>query len=165
MASSAENKPSLEQIMALQTHPSVEQMDYIMSILDSRIFVLLNDFCIKALYSNSNKYQRLFGYISLLSKHQLGIALLSSVAYCRTTSSEKMVEKLLKAGANVNHTDEKGNTPLIIASHFTNTTSTENIISFLLEAGADVNHKNKKGWTALMKAVCYSKMESTENTV
>jgi len=55
---------------------------------------------------------------------------------------------LLDAGADINSTDDCGNTPLMQAIWFRK----KDMIKFLLEKGADVNFKNKKGVTALAKA-------------
>ena len=59
------------------------------------------------------------------------------------------VEEMLKAGANVNATDEDGNTPLLSAVDAGN----ETIVQILLEKGAAVNGENLNGKTALYQAV------------
>lgn len=50
-----------------------------------------------------------------------------------------------KEGCDVNITDEKGNTPLIIYSLL----NESSVIKCLLDNGANVNHVGHKGWNAL----------------
>ena len=75
-----------------------------------------------------------------------------------------VIKELLKAGADVNYTDEYGNTPLIEAidhsiidrdDSFTKSLKADRkkIIEVLLQAKAHVNHANKYGDTALIKAI------------
>ena len=58
------------------------------------------------------------------------------------------VKRLIDQGADVNATDEDGNTALMYASAEGHTV----IVSMLIEAGADVNAKDIDGLTALMLA-------------
>ena len=61
-----------------------------------------------------------------------------------------MVRSLLSSpGADVNATDERGNTPLLEAARYGH----EDICRVLIGAGADVNAKDKDGKSALMLAV------------
>jgi len=64
------------------------------------------------------------------------------------------LEFLLQSGANPNHQDNDGNTPLIhYCKNMTLTDSKElriNVINRLISAGADVNKKNYEGNTALV---------------
>ena len=61
-----------------------------------------------------------------------------------------MVKSLLSSpGAEVNATDERGNTPLLEAARYGH----EDICRVLIAAGADVKAKDKDGKTALMLAV------------
>jgi len=61
-----------------------------------------------------------------------------------------MVRSLLSSpGANVNATDERGNTPLLEAARYGH----EDICRLLIAAGADLKAKDKDGKTALMLAV------------
>lgn len=69
-----------------------------------------------------------------------------------------VIQELIKAGANVNYTDEWGNTALIeIIKESLYTKAQKNdrakIIQALVQAGADVNHISKRGDTALMLAI------------
>ena len=59
------------------------------------------------------------------------------------------VKLAIRMGANVNKTDEKGNTPLHIASF----KGYYDIVKFLVENGADINKKNEKGDTPLSLAL------------
>ncbi len=61
----------------------------------------------------------------------------------------KIVESLIKHGADVNYTVNSNITPLISATE----NGTPEIIEILLKAGADVNAKNYDGMTALQKSV------------
>jgi len=61
-----------------------------------------------------------------------------------------MVRSLLSSpGADVNATNERGNTPLLEAARYGH----EDICRLLIAAGADVKAKDKDGKTALMLAV------------
>jgi ankyrin repeat protein len=69
-----------------------------------------------------------------------------------------VIKELIKAGAHVNHTDQRGNTALIkvIESSLYTQEQEKNrleVIQVLLKAKANVNHANKNGRTALMEAV------------
>lgn len=57
------------------------------------------------------------------------------------------VQKLLKAGSDVNAKDSNGATALMIAAA---DSENPNIVKMLLKAGADVNARDSKGATALM---------------
>jgi len=57
---------------------------------------------------------------------------------------------LIKAGANVNTSDDKGQSPLILAAMYGHI----EIVKLLLESGANVDYRNRYGHTALMCAVC-----------
>jgi len=63
--------------------------------------------------------------------------------------SAEIVKLLLEKGAELDHIDRSGETPLIKAS--TGSFNLE-IVKLLLEKGADVNVKDETGATALMKA-------------
>ena len=61
-----------------------------------------------------------------------------------------MVKSLLSSpGADVNATDERGNTPLLEAARYGH----EDICRLLIAAGADLKAKDKDGKSALMLAV------------
>ena len=65
----------------------------------------------------------------------------------------------------VNLQNEKGWTPLMIASINSNTTSNFETVKYLLEQGAFLNIKDKYGWTALMYASKFSNTTSSLKTV
>lgn len=56
-----------------------------------------------------------------------------------------MVQLLVEAGTDLNHQDDQGYTPLIIAAKKNHT----NIIDYLRSRGADLNVKNQFGEDAL----------------
>ncbi len=59
------------------------------------------------------------------------------------------IEALILNGANVNVVDDKGNTPLILASLYNND---PRIIELLISKGANINAIDSEGETALIKA-------------
>lgn len=77
--------------------------------------------------------------------NQLNIALIEMALY----GDEKLVEKLLELGANVNAQDENGNTPLISAAWRGHV----NVVKILLKAGADINLENQEGYNARAAAL------------
>ena len=68
------------------------------------------------------------------------------VAY--ENNNENLTKFLIKNDADVNKTNNDGNTSLIIACSYNN----EDIVKYLIEHGANVNKQNKYGDTPLMKA-------------
>ena len=66
-----------------------------------------------------------------------------------TNCDVKTVSSLIKAGANVNRSNEYGKTALIEAA----LDSSAAVVSVLLKSGANVNHRDRYGKTALMAAV------------
>ena len=63
--------------------------------------------------------------------------------------ARERIKLLLKAKANVNATNNNGETALIKAAEVSKNPET---VTLLLKAGADINAKDKHGYTALMKA-------------
>ena len=63
----------------------------------------------------------------------------------------KMVEYLVKNGADIETRDKDGNTPLIWASHEGYT----RVVKYLVEKGANINAQSKDGWTSLHVAIYY----------
>ena len=61
----------------------------------------------------------------------------------------EFIEKMIQTGADVNYTDEEGNTPLIMAVDVGN----EAVVKLLLEKGAEINRVNDEGKSALYTAV------------
>ena len=69
-----------------------------------------------------------------------------------------VIKLLIQAGAQVNHTNEFGNTALIKVIQCSLYTEEQKkaraeIIQVILKAGANVNHANKEGDTALIRAI------------
>jgi uncharacterized protein len=74
---------------------------------------------------------------------------LMAAAGMRVPNADAIVALLVTAGANLNVTDEAGDTPLILAVRNGNVA----VVRRLVEAGADVTIRDRKaGWTALMWA-------------
>jgi len=82
--------------------------------------------------------------LSKLTKEEKNIMLINA----SREGYKKIVELLLKVGADVNAKNFYGSTPLIYASMNGNI----DIVKMLIEVGVDVNAKNKFGNTALMCA-------------
>ncbi len=68
-----------------------------------------------------------------------------SLITATVAGDSKMVELLIKAGAEINYYDNNGTTPLITAIYY----SRLDIVKLLIEAGADVEHKTNDGTTGL----------------
>jgi ankyrin repeat protein len=66
----------------------------------------------------------------------------------QNTNSDEIVKLLLNKGADVNISDNQGDTALILAASF----GDENMVKFLLSKGADINAKLNDGTTALILA-------------
>ncbi|TRY65915.1 hypothetical protein DNTS_026612 [Danionella cerebrum] len=81
-----------------------------------------------------------------------GNSLLKAVYLCRL----RLTRLLLEGGAYINESNERGETPLMVAcrSHHSDAQSVPKpkIIRYLLESGADPNIQDKSGKTALMHA-------------
>ncbi|MDR1136781.1 MAG: ankyrin repeat domain-containing protein, partial [Synergistaceae bacterium] len=63
------------------------------------------------------------------------------------------IDAAVKSGADVNASDNDGDTVLIYAARYN---KNADVILSLTGAGADVNAKSKNGWTALMYAARYN---------
>lgn len=66
----------------------------------------------------------------------------------------KVAEDLIKRGANINHKNKYGATPLIIAA----LTGPQSFIEFLIEHGADINAVNKRHDSILFLTIHSSKI-------
>ena len=66
-----------------------------------------------------------------------------------------MVKQLTEKGADVNHPDNNGYTPLIFASRY----EYWGIVKYLVSHGADVNHANNNGYTPLILASRKGRLE------
>jgi hypothetical protein len=83
--------------------------------------------------------------VNRLSQEQKDSALIDAAARGRI----KMAAALLKAGANINATDDTvGSDPLMWASFLGKT----EMARFLVQRGANIKAKNRKGWTAFLLA-------------
>ncbi len=69
-----------------------------------------------------------------------------------------IMNALIKAGANVNHADNEGKTPLMLAQ-------TAEETNVLLKAGANINQADKQGKTALMYAAERGDIETVKHLI
>jgi len=74
------------------------------------------------------------------------------------TFSPQVMRYLISLGADVNHRNEIGDTPIYEAVRFPIFETTK----FLIEHGADVNVKNENGWTPLLIAVYEGESDMVE---
>jgi ankyrin repeat protein len=76
---------------------------------------------------------------------------------------------LLSHGADVNATNEKGETPLHSIMHYStsqrNLAITLETVALLLENGANVNHRTHTGYTALHIAACHQRVIFARNLI
>lgn len=97
------------------------------------------------------------GTIKLLSSEDIGGSgeknALMYACVNRTAESVKIVEYIVKQGANVNSYDQNNATPLMYAVGNPVSQSACLIIDLLLSNGADINAQDYRGDTALMRAV------------
>lgn len=68
------------------------------------------------------------------------------------------VDTLLKKGVPADVRDEKGKTPLMVASE----RGYDAIVRLLIVSGGDVNACDESGWTPLMCAACYGRHETAK---
>jgi hypothetical protein len=74
---------------------------------------------------------------------------------------KESAEPILKAGANVNNTDEEGDTALISAAY----RGDRDCVEYLLSEGADIMHSNKAGLNAIQTASRYMEEECLQPLV
>lgn len=95
--------------------------------------------------------------VEMMKNGPIGIGKLTALLVAAGQGSYQTVESLLKAGANVNATDIRGMTPLMLA--ITTDHPDARIVRLLLEKGADRNLKSLKAETALDWAKKYQNPE------
>ncbi|KAJ6126631.1 hypothetical protein N7523_002243 [Penicillium sp. IBT 18751x] len=77
--------------------------------------------------------------------------------------SAKMLELLCQRGADVNWSDNNGETPLFMAIESPKVCKqSPNIIDVLLQLGADINYKNSRGQNVLYPAICRSHLAAAQ---
>jgi len=73
----------------------------------------------------------------------------TALMYAAEQGNVQIIQQLIQHGANVNHCDNSGDTPFLVAAEYGH----EDAVKFFLESTkTDINKKNNKGWTALMLA-------------
>ena len=75
------------------------------------------------------------------------------------------VRALIAAGANVNHADLQGRTPLFQLAFADDSAAATTIIDMLAEAGADLSHRDNGGATALHEMVRWQRSPCTKHLV
>lgn len=87
------------------------------------------------------------------------------VRYCDgLTIMPDIVDLFLKAGANIDHMDEKGLTPLIRAIMRSDDDDSLENVNTLIRAKSDLNARNEDGMTALMLAIVETNCDFYPNT-
>lgn len=84
---------------------------------------------------------------ALVDKNIVSNGFMVPIMYAMSLDNPEIIKILLKAGADVNIQDNKGNTALLYG-YYSNTNHIT-CLKLLLQAGADPNIKNKNGLTAL----------------
>jgi len=98
----------------------------------------------------SDKVYKLFSANSketeiMLSKKEVDVDIINANGKTALyNANEDKMKILIKYGANVNHVDFAGNTPLLTVSNYKR-------FLLLLENGADINAENDNGYSCLMK--------------
>ncbi|HUV08285.1 MAG TPA: ankyrin repeat domain-containing protein [Spirochaetia bacterium] len=85
-----------------------------------------------------------------------GAELAPMMLYAITVPDLELAEHLIRAGADVNAENEKGQTALGLAAYEAST----QIVEALLSAGADVEARDRRGATALMRAAIGGHLET-----
>lgn len=85
----------------------------------------------------------------------------SPLIYAATMGSFDIVKLLVNAGANINYSNRRGDTALMMASYSCKKFS-EQIIDYLVTSGANVNSRNNDGETALIFACLQSCLRNVE---
>ncbi|MEA3372395.1 MAG: ankyrin repeat domain-containing protein [Campylobacterota bacterium] len=93
----------------------------------------------------------LFGFSLMASELHLAVKKLD----------QKLIVKLLKSGADINAVDEKGDTPLHIATRI----GRYSVVSTLLKYKPDLYIENHKGYTPLAIAIHYNYVKSIQALV
>ena len=75
------------------------------------------------------------------------------MALFATSSSRGTFKKLIKAGADVNATDDEGVTPLMLVCKCSPDDRIAAYVTTLIKMGANINAQDKEGKTALMYAL------------
>lgn len=94
-----------------------------------------------------------------VSKHKTDVVVTShlnsdlQLSEAVTQGKSRVVKRLLDSRANPNHTNEAGQTPLMLACSIQDDESRKTIFQLLLRKGADVNLQDVRGLTVLMSAI------------
>ena len=79
-----------------------------------------------------------------------------------TQGKLRVIKRLLDSRANPNHTNEHGQTPLMLACTIADEGSRRDVVDLLLRRGADTNMQDLRGRSALMSAVQLEDEEMTQ---
>ena len=127
--------------------------DYIVGLLLKNIKcdinILTNNTLFNALTIASAHNNLNVAYLLLGQKLKCKVQDIALLYASMNKNGEEMTRLLLNHGANVNGTDENGNTPLMIACNLLNEKIVNVLISRQWKPNIEINKQNKFGWTAL----------------
>lgn len=83
---------------------------------------------------------------------------IAPIARASCAGHNDVVELLLERGANIDETDNAGDTPLMIAAKYGRLSTA----LLLMNRGANIHHKNHKGWTPIVTASYWGYKELVE---
>jgi ankyrin repeat protein len=84
-----------------------------------------------------------------------------AISICAGNAPKRIVERMIKAGADVSQADSNGQTPLMWAAFYARIET----IELLVSRGADANRQTKKGFTPLLFAIKSGHLAAAEAVI